>query len=117
LPLSEKARVEVYLPDLPAPVYQRLLDALEQGFTYAFGGCTVLHGLSGSYLSNYGLIIKDRVNLLYTDTPFAFSENQATLSLYRAVGFIRQLLKRQVHCDRAARKHMQLFPPLRVILK
>lgn len=82
MPLSEKTRIEVYLPDLPTPSYQRLLDALEQEFTYTFGGCTILHGLNGSYLSNYGLTIKDRVNLLYTDTPFAFSENQAMLSQY-----------------------------------
>lgn len=82
MPLSEEARMEVYLPDLPAPAYQRLLDALEQEFSYTFWGCTILHSLNGSYLSNYGLTIKDRVNLLYTDTPFAFSENQATLSQY-----------------------------------
>lgn len=82
MPLSEKARVEVYLPDLPAPAYQNLLSALEQEFTYTFGGCTLLRGLSGSYLSNRGATIQDRVNLLYTDTPFAFGENFSTLSRY-----------------------------------
>ena len=34
MPLSEKARVEVYLPDLPKQAYQNLLEALEQEFTY-----------------------------------------------------------------------------------
>ena len=51
MPLSEKARVEVYVPDLPSPAYQNLLDALEREFTYTFGGCTIGRGLHGSYLA------------------------------------------------------------------
>jgi hypothetical protein len=57
LPLSEKARVEVYLPDLPKQAYQNLLEALEQEFTYTFGGATIIRGLDGSYLSQAGLPI------------------------------------------------------------
>jgi hypothetical protein len=38
LPLLERARVEVYLPDLPRAAYYNLLDELTQEFTYAFGG-------------------------------------------------------------------------------
>lgn len=49
LPLSEKARIEVYLPDLPARAYRELLDALNREFTYTFGGCSILQGLAGSY--------------------------------------------------------------------
>lgn len=82
MPLSEKTRVEVYLPDLPKPSYESLLDALEQEFTYTFGGCTILRGLSGSYLSTLGLTIQDRVNLVYTDAPFSLGENAATLGRY-----------------------------------
>ena len=41
MPLSEKARVEVFQSDLP----------------------------------KLGLTIRDRVNLIYTDAPFAFDEN------------------------------------------
>ena len=79
MPLSEKARIEVYLP---APAYQQLLATFEREFTYAFGGCTIIRGLSGSYLSNIGLTIEDRVNLIYTDAPFAFGSSLATLSHY-----------------------------------
>ena len=43
MPLSEKARIEVYLPDLPRAEYQDLLGALEQEFAYTFGGCTTLY--------------------------------------------------------------------------
>jgi hypothetical protein len=38
LPLLERARVEVYVPDLPAPHYHNLLLSFEEEFTYAFGG-------------------------------------------------------------------------------
>jgi hypothetical protein len=81
LPLSEKARIEVYLPDVPRPASQDLLIALEREFTYTFGGCTTLRGLEGSYLSRLGLTIRDRINLVSTDTAFAFEENFDRLSL------------------------------------
>jgi hypothetical protein len=82
LPLSEKARIEVYLPDVPRPAYQDLLAALEQEFTYTFGGCTILRGLEGNYLSQLGVRMRDRINLVYTNTPFAFEENFPRLSRY-----------------------------------
>jgi hypothetical protein len=72
----------VYLPDLPRPAYRDLLDELEQEFTYTFGGCTTLRGLDGSYLSHAGLPVRDRINVLYTDTPFALEENLTTISRY-----------------------------------
>jgi hypothetical protein len=82
LPLSEKARIEVSLPDLPRPAYRDLLEALEQELTYAFGGCTVMRGLEGNYLSKSGGIIRDRINLVYTDTPFAFEGNADLIADY-----------------------------------
>ena len=51
MPLSERARVEVYLPDLPKQAYQDLLEALDREFAYTFGGATIIRGLDGSYLS------------------------------------------------------------------
>jgi hypothetical protein len=82
LPLSEKARIEVYLPDVPRAAYQDLLAALEQEFTYAFGGCTTIRGLEGNYLSRLGLRMHDRINLVYTDTPFPFAEHFDRVSRY-----------------------------------
>jgi hypothetical protein len=38
LPLSEKARIEVYLPDTPHPEYAELLEVLDREFTCTFGG-------------------------------------------------------------------------------
>ena len=82
MPLLERARVEVYLPDLPRAAYHNLLDELTQEFTYTFGGCTINHGLDGSYLSEAGSPIQDRINLIYTDTPYSFSENVEIISTY-----------------------------------
>lgn len=82
MPLSERARVEVYLPDLPRAIYQDLLAALTREFTYAFGGCTIIGGLDGSYLSRAGLYIQDRINLIYTDTPYSFTTNFEIISNY-----------------------------------
>jgi hypothetical protein len=58
------------------------LDVLEQEFSYTFGGCTLLRGLEGNYLSRPGRIVRDRINLLYTDTSFIFEENLARISRY-----------------------------------
>ena len=80
MPLSEKARIEVYIPALPQQTYQNLLDPLAQEFTYTFGGSTIIRGLDGSYLSRLGVRMQDRVHLIYTDTPFAFAENFANIS-------------------------------------
>jgi hypothetical protein len=82
LPLLERARVEVYLPDLPSASYRDLLLAFEEEFTYAFGGCTIVRGIHGNYLSNAGAKIQDRINLLYTDLPLALSTNFESVARY-----------------------------------
>jgi hypothetical protein len=82
LSLSEKARIEVYLPDVSRPEYQHLLDELQQELTYTFGGCTTLRGLEGNYLSRGGVVIRDRVNLVYSDTPFTIEGNFALVARY-----------------------------------
>ena len=73
MPLLERVRVEVYLPDPSQLRYDNLLLSLEEEFTYAFGGCTTVRGLQGSYLSSLGQRIPDRVNLVYSDVPLALS--------------------------------------------
>lgn len=82
MPLSAKARVEIYLPDQSIPAYQDLLKSVVEEFTITFGGCSVIRGLDGHYLSNFGQIIPDRVNLVYTDTSFNFQENTDALADY-----------------------------------
>jgi hypothetical protein len=82
LTLSAKARIEVYLPDLLKPSYQNLLRAFDEEFIYTFGGCTIVRGLDGSYLSSFGEKIPDRINLIYTDTPYSFQENSDLPATY-----------------------------------
>jgi hypothetical protein len=82
LRLSEETRVEVYLPDLPSAAYQASLSTLTEEFTYTFGGCTIVRGLDGSYLSQAGSQIQDRINLIYTDTPYEFDRNFQLVSAY-----------------------------------
>jgi hypothetical protein len=82
LPLSENVRIEVYVPDLPTPSYRDLLEALEREFTYTFGGCTIVRGLDGSYLSQAGLAMQDKVNIIYTDIPLVLAKNFDRLSRY-----------------------------------
>ena len=43
LPLSEKARIEAYIPDLPQQAYQHLLDALAQEFSYSKAGLHIMN--------------------------------------------------------------------------
>ncbi|HKR58798.1 MAG TPA: hypothetical protein VJS64_03620, partial [Pyrinomonadaceae bacterium] len=82
MPLLERVRVEVYLPDLPLSEYQNLLRSFQEEFTYAFGGCSIVRGLEGSYLSVAGDQIPDRINLLYSDAPLALSTNAKSVAAY-----------------------------------
>lgn len=81
MPLSAKGRIEVYLPDLLEPAYQNLLLALENEFTYNFGGCTIVRGLDGNYLSKSGIKLRDRIIVVYTDSH-SFQEHFDILSSY-----------------------------------
>lgn len=82
MPLLERVRVEVYIPDLPSSQYQNLLRSCQEELTYAFGGCTIVGDLEGSYLSESGELISDRISLLYSDLPLALSTNFESIASY-----------------------------------
>jgi hypothetical protein len=73
----------VYVPDLPTAAYRNLLLSFEDEFTHAFGGCTIVRGLEGSYLSQAAKT-PDRINLIYTDLPLALSTNFESVARYAA---------------------------------
>ncbi len=81
MPLSEKVRVEIFIPDLPDPVYGRILERLGDELTYAFGGCTV-QPASGKYRSASGSIVPDRINLLFADAPLRLREDRRLIERY-----------------------------------
>ena len=82
MPLSEKARIEVYVPDIPKAAYRDLLSAFDREFCRAFGGATVLRRVDGSFLSRQGKIVHDRIKIIYTDTPFTMSEHLDLITRY-----------------------------------
>ena len=82
MPLLERVRVEVYLTDPHLTKYDNLLRSFEEEFTYAVGGCTIVRGLEGSYLSRLGRHISDQVNLIYSDLFLALSTDLALIAGY-----------------------------------
>jgi hypothetical protein len=82
LPLSKRARIEIYLPVKPKPSYRRLQKAFENEFLQTFGGATVIKDIKGLYLGDDGKTDSDKINLVYADTPFDFDANLKTLSKY-----------------------------------
>ena len=82
MPLSSRARIEIYLPDVPKKVYRNARKAFEREFLETFGGCTVIKGIKGLYLSADGKTDADKIVLIYADTPFEFRKNRAALSKY-----------------------------------
>ena len=80
--LSAKGRIEIYVPDPLDESYTQVLAALEEEFTFNFGGCSIVRGIDGHYLSDDGAKDSDRINLIYTDTPFTFEENLNSLTVY-----------------------------------
>jgi len=82
LPLLERVRVEVYLPDLSSSQYQDLLRSFEEEFTYTFGGASIIRGVEGSYLSASGECLPDRINVLYSDAPLPLSTRFDSVAAY-----------------------------------
>jgi hypothetical protein len=82
LPISARARIEIYLPDVPKRIYRNARRAFEREFLETFGGCTVIKNIKGLYLSEKEKTETDKIVLIYADTPFEFRKNRAALSKY-----------------------------------
>ena len=84
MPLSKRARIEIYLPDRKVHAYRRLQRAFENEFLHTFGGCTVIKDTKGLYTGfRRQSRHRTRINLVYADTPFDFDENfEASLEIY-----------------------------------
>ena len=82
MPLSEKARIEVYIPDRKESNYQNLLDAFADEFTEAFGGCTIIRGLEGRYAGENGEKTVEGMNVVYADVPLELNKYLKEISVY-----------------------------------
>ena len=91
MPLSEKVRIEIFIPDLPDPIYGNILEQLGNELTYAYGGSTTI-ATNGKYRSSDGLIFPDNVNVLFSDTPFLWERDRLFAELY--ADRIRSVVKR-----------------------
>ncbi len=81
MPLSEKVRIEIFIPDLPDPAYRHLLEELAGELTYAFGGCMLLLG-TGKYRSSEALILSDKICILFSDAPLWWERDLLALERY-----------------------------------
>ena len=81
MPLSGKVRIEIFIPDLPEPTYGSILDELGNELTFAYGGCTVV-STSGKFRSTDGVILPDKVNLLFSDTPFLWERDRLVIEYH-----------------------------------
>jgi hypothetical protein len=82
MPLSKRARIEIYLPTKDEERYELLKRACELEFLKLFGGCTVIRGARGLYLNSDGDEETDTIDMIYADTPFELEEDNAKLSRY-----------------------------------
>ena len=83
MPLFERVRIEIYLPDSPnLPKYEAFLNLMRHEMTWAFGGCSIIPGVRGTYRSTMNSLIEDRVNILYTDLPFSLDKHYNLVSKY-----------------------------------
>lgn len=98
MPLSNKVRVEIFIPDVPDPAYSRLSDELGDELSYAFGGCTAILA-AGKYCSDSGVILPDRVNLLFVDVPLTWERDR--LSIERYASFLHAIAERALTTEEA----------------
>ncbi|MEO5858614.1 MAG: hypothetical protein ABIR33_06660 [Pyrinomonadaceae bacterium] len=80
--LSKRIRIDVYLPEKKAKVYRRLRKAIEAELLFTFGGCTVIEGVRGLYLSSGEKPEEDRITRVYADMPFSLDDRREEVSIY-----------------------------------
>ena len=89
MPLSEKVRLEIFIPDLPDPIYANILEELGNELTYAYGGCPRV-ATNGKYRSSGGVILPDKIQLLFSS--FLGDRDRLIVELYAER--IRTVVKR-----------------------
>ena len=66
------------------------MDELGDELSYAFGGCTVT-STQGKYRSTAGFIVPDKINILFTDTPFYWDKDRLLIEQY--ISGLRQVVQ------------------------
>lgn len=94
--LSEKVRIEIFIPDSSDNEHRILLEELATEFSYAFGGCTELSAV-GSYRSFDGSIISDRIHILFSEAPLHWERDRLALAHY--VDRVKSAAKRALELE------------------
>ena len=81
MPLSEKVRIEIFIPDPSDVAYRNLLKELATELSYAFGGCTQVPA-SGQYRTFDGSIFLDKINILFSDAPLLWRRDRLAIAQY-----------------------------------
>ena len=81
MPLSEKVRIEIFIPDPPDVSYRVLRQEIASELSYASGGCTEISA-KGKYCSPHGHMISDDIRILFSDAPIQFERDRVTLGEY-----------------------------------
>ena len=82
MPLSKRARIEIYIPERETSNYAVLESVFEQEFLHTFGGCTVIRNIKGIYLGSDKETEVEPVTLVYSDTPFDFDDHFEAIEKY-----------------------------------
>jgi len=98
LPLSEKVRIEIFVPDLPDAIYTRILEEFSDELSYVFGGCTITPS-SGKYHSASGVIVPDKISVLFTDAPFKWDVDRVVLTQYAVQ--LRDVIQQDLKAEEA----------------
>ena len=96
--LSEKVRIEIFVPDPPNPIYSDLLEELATELSYAFGGSTTISAL-GKYRSSTGFIVPDRINILFSDAALLWERDRLALEQY--VEWVSRAVERALEREEA----------------
>ena len=81
MPLLGKVRIEIFIPDLPDPFYGSILEELGNELAFAYGGCSIV-STNGKFRSYDGVILPDKVNLLFSDTPFLWERDRLVVEYH-----------------------------------
>ena len=88
--MSEKIRIEIFIPDPPNIAYRNLLQELAAELSLAFGGCTEIPA-SGKYHSLDGFICSDKITILFSDAPLVWEQDRGVLREY--IEFLRRAVQ------------------------
>jgi len=81
LPLSEKVRIETFIPGLPDRICSGILENLGNELAAAFGGSTVISSV-GKYRTIEGMLLPDKINILFSATPFHWKRDRLIIEQY-----------------------------------